>query len=215
MKSSLRKTVLVLALGAAAAIAAAPATGKIAKGPTLQLTPGSVAFGKTVTLSGVVPTRRAGQKVTIFVQACTFKAPVEFATVRTNAKGAYRYSVEPRINTTYSVTWNKRKSVRKAVRVQPGVTLKRVAAGRYRVEVATTNGQFLDGRTVVLQQAKGGGWATVAQGMLERASSEFALTLTSAATIDATVPAGSQLRAFLPPAQAPCYQSNASAAIAS
>lgn len=66
-----------------------------------------------------------------------------------------------------------------------------------------------------IQREGGGTWATVASAVLERASSEFALTLVSAATVDVAVPAGAKLRLVLPQSQATCYAAATSAAIES
>ena len=202
--------VLVVSL---AAIQAAPAAVD-ARAPTLTVRPSPVAYGKGITLTGVVPSKRAGETVTVMSQACGFTASAPIATVRTRRGGVFRYAVEPLINTTFSVRWKAKTSARRAVRVTPGIALEKLAPGRYRAEVYTTNGQFLDGREVLLQRAEAGGWATVAAARLERASSEFELTLTSAVMFDVAVPAGSQLRVELPQSEATCYSAATSASVA-
>lgn len=196
--------------------AADAATAGSAAAPTLEIAPRTVAYGSgDVVLTGVVPSRSAGERVSILAHACLFTEAAEIATVRTSKRGAYRFKIRPMLNTTFSVRWNGTASRAVKVAVSPAITVSRVAAGRYRIEVATTNGVFQDGRRVVLQRLVGSRWATVTAGVLERASGETQITVLSAVVVSASVPKGSKLRALLPSRQARCYRGAASTAIAS
>lgn len=198
-------TVLVLALAAAAA--AAPTAG-----PTLRATPATIVYGKGDTvLTGVVASRKAGEEVTILSQACRFTEPAPVATVRTTAGGAFRFRIQPMLNTTFRARTAAGTSAAVRIGVKPIVLLSRVRAGRYRIEVQTTNPVFLDGKLVTLQRKAGARWVPLARVKLAKASAETAITVLSAATV--SVRATGVLRAVLPAAQAGCYLGAASAEI--
>lgn len=213
---TLRTVPSAILVAAALVTAADAATGASRATPTLQITPRTVAYGSaSVVLSGAVPSRRAGESVTILAHACRFTEAAEIATVRTSKGGAFRYKIRPMLNTSFAVRWNEAASRSVRVTVEPTIVLSRVGAGRYRIEVATTNGVFQDGRQVLLQRSVGGRWTKVAAGTLERASGETQITVLSAVVLSANVPKGSKLRALLPNGQARCYRGGTSPEIVS
>jgi hypothetical protein len=203
-----RLALLLVALGLPVA-----ATAATSAPPSLAVKPGVVEYGKgEVVLSGVVPSKRAGEQVTILSQACRFTEPAPIGTATTRAGGAFRYPVQPMLNTSFRVRTDAGTSGAVRVGVKPIVLLTRVRAGRYRVEVQTTNPVFLDGKLVTLQRKSGARWVPLKRAKLAKASGETAITVLSAATI--AVKATGVLRAVLPPAQAGCYLGAASAEVA-
>jgi hypothetical protein len=116
------------------------------------------------------------------------------------------------LNTSFRARTAAGTSAAVRVGVKPIVLLTRLRAGRYRVEVQTTNPVFLDGKQVTLQRKSGARWTPLARVKLKKASGETAITVLSAATI--SVKATGLLRAVLPPAQAGCYLGAASAEVA-
>lgn len=203
----IRRVVPVLLL--LAALAALLATATLAApartmAPTLSISPATLVYGKgEVVLSGVVSSRKAGQEVTILSQPCRFTEPAAIATVRSGAGGAFRFRVQPMLNTRFRVRAAGVASRAVDVRVRPVVDLRRIGAGRYRVVVSTTNPVFLDGRPVLLQRAVGTRWVTVKRALLQKASAETLVTVLSAATI--SVKTTGTLRAMVPAASGSCY----------
>ena len=186
-----------------AALAAPAATARTAA-TTLAVAPTTIEFGKGgVLLSGVLASKRAGVEVAVLSQPCRFTEPSAIATVRSTTGGAFRFRVQPMLNTTFRVRAEGTVSRAVNVRVRPVVTLQRLRAGRYRVVVSTTNPVFLDGRPVLLQRASGKGWVTIKRALLAKASPETAITVLSAATI--AVKTTGKLRAFVPSTPGSCY----------
>jgi hypothetical protein len=186
-----------------AALAAPAATARTAA-TTLAVAPATIEYGKGgVLLSGVVASKRAGEEVTILSQPCRFTELSAIATVRSSAGGAFRFRVQPMLNTTFRVRAEGAVSRAVNVRVRPVVTLQRLRAGRYRVVVSTTNPVFLNGRPVLLQRASSKGWVTVKRALLAKASPETAITVLSAATI--SVKTTGKLRALVPATSGSCY----------
>lgn len=202
-----------LALAAATIAVLVPASSAAQKvGPSLTATPVTIEFGKgDIVLSGVVPSKRAGETVSILSQACLFTEPSEIATVTTRAGGAFRFRIQPMLNTTFRARWNASVSGAVKIGVRPVVELRRLAGGRYRVQVATTNPVFLDGKTVELQRSVGSRWVTVKRAALAKASGNTAITVLSAVTIQVRVTG--TVRAKLPQAQAGCYLGATSSSI--
>ena len=202
-------------LAACAAVLAAPVSlAAPTASPSLTMTPRVLDFGKgEIVLAGAIPSKRAGEEVAILSQPCRFTEPAEIGKVTTKAGGAFRFRVQPMLNTRFRVRWNKSVSGALGVGVRPLVELKRLAQGRYRVAVTTTNPVFLNGKLVELQRSAGGRWVTVKRAPLAKASPETAITVISAATISARTTG--LLRARLPAAQAECYLGATSSTIAS
>jgi hypothetical protein len=181
-----------------------------ASGFSLVANVGHLVYGAAsgVILSGKIP-GAAGQKVMLMSQSCKFNSASALAQVKVGRNGAYSFRFQPALNTVFSVRWA---GVTKTARVTvaPLVALTRESAGRYRIDVSTTNGVFLDGKPVVLQRLAGSRWVGVATGMLAQSSSEDLLTVTSSITIAKNL-YGAKLRAILPASG--CYAGAASSQI--
>ena len=175
-----------------------------AKGLTLKLGAGSFAYGQAneLTLTGSVPSGKAGEKVTLLTSTCGFKGSATLATLTTGPGGIFRYKLAPALGAAFSVRWNGITSAQKAVRVQPRIVIVRTGNGRVRVDVTTTNGLFLTGTKVSLQSFVGGHWKTVGTGKLAPNSPVDQITAVSSATI---LGKGAKLRALVPATT--CYSS--------
>lgn len=213
MKSFIRsRRVCVLAaatatLFAVPASAAAPSTA-----PSLAVDPATLEYGRgEIILSGVVPSKRAGETVSILSLPCRFTEYAEIGTTTTRAGGAYRYRLQPMLNSRFRVRSDAGTSRAVNVKVSPVVELEKLARGRYRVNVSTTNPVFQHGSRVLLQRLAGNAWVTVKRGTLKKASPETAITVESAVTIAARVTG--KIRAVLPAAQAKCYVAGTSRSI--
>lgn len=193
---------------------AARAKTHVAKstGLGLKVDASHIVYGQSAPLSitGTVPSGKAGEPVALLTSTCGFKGPAQLATLRTSAGGVFRYRFTPAISAKFAVRWNGRTSAGKAVRVQPGIAVAKLGEGRYRIDVSTTNGVFLTGTPVTLQALVGGKWHTIGHGKLAPNSPVDVMTAVSSATI-AKSSAGKQLRAVVP--QTACYAGAASATI--
>ena len=168
-----------------------------ASGFSLVASVGHMVYGaaRGVTLSGQIA-GAAGQTVTLMSQSCKFNSASALAKVKIGKTGAYSFHFQPALSTVFSLRWG---GVTKTatVAVQPLVALTRESAGRYRIDVSTTNGVFLDGKQVVVQRRVGSRWVDAVAGTLAKSSSEDLLTVTSSITIAENL-YGAKLRAALP-----------------
>ena len=139
------------------------------QGVTIAAAGREVIFGGRVTLSGAVPTRAAGEQVTVFAQAYGRGSPVSVATVLTGPGGAWSYIARPRIGTSYQAGWQGGTSTPVSVGVHPAISLVRTAAGKIVTHVSAGTG--FAGRIVQLQRRTAAGrWVTIKRGRLNRTS---------------------------------------------
>ncbi|HLM36273.1 MAG TPA: hypothetical protein VK287_00645 [Gaiellaceae bacterium] len=129
---------------AAAATAAAPVTVTLAASATV------VSYGKPVTLSGALSTKRANQPIAIEATECGSTKAVKLATIRTAANGVFSTPVTPAAATTYQATFKNVKSPTVAVAVKPVLKLTKLARGSYTAKV--TAGKTLKGKAVLFQR---------------------------------------------------------------
>ena len=185
---------------------------KHAAGLTLHLDTRLLAFGSTrsVTFTGTIPSGKAGETVSLLSQACSFTGYVEIAKLTTGSGGTFSYRTQPALGGAFAVRWNDVTSPAVRVSVQPLITLKRTAAGHYRVDVTTTNPVFLAGTKALLQRLNGKRWVTVAASALRKNSPEDQIQVVSTATFAKKLGAA-KVRALVP--STACYASGASAAI--
>jgi hypothetical protein len=212
MNHARKRYAFCAALAAASGVqasAAAPTAG-----PSLNAKPGLVEYGRgEVVLSGVVPSRRVGETVSILSRPCRFTEYAEIGTATTRAGGEFRYRLQPMLNTSFRVRAGAGTSRAVRVTVKPVVELEKTAATKYRITVLTTNPVFQNGNQVVLQRSSGSRWVDVKRGTLKKASPETAITVVSAVTLTARVTG--TLRAVLPARQADCYLAGVSKSITS
>ena len=191
---------------AAAATAAAPVT------LTLAASAPTVGYGKPVTLSGVLSTKRANQAIAIQATECGSTRAVKVATVKTTANGAYTTPVTPAAGTTYQATFKNVKSPTVPVAVRPVLLLTRLARGSYAAKV--TVGQTLKGKAVLFQRYSTlrKRWVQVKRVVLTvEAPGPAKPTVIDSASFKAKVALKTRVRLLISTVQAgPCYLSASS-----
>jgi hypothetical protein len=144
-------------------------------GVTLAAPAQRVVFGRRLMLSGTVPTRRAGEVVTVLAQVYGRDSFESVASVTTAADGSWRYLARPRIRTAYAVSWERGRSAAFVVAVRPALSLRRTASGTLLTRASGI--RSFAGRTVQLQRRTAGRWRTIARLRLNRRSSAVFRTL--------------------------------------
>jgi hypothetical protein len=130
----------------------------------------SVVFGRGVMLSGVLPTGRAGETITLLARVFGRGSPVSLVNVVTGPGGAWRYLARPTILTSYSASWGGLTSREILVGVRPRVRFRRTGRGRFTARVVAA--RSFRGRSVRLQRrTRAGRWVTVKRIRLNRRSS--------------------------------------------
>jgi hypothetical protein len=138
-------------------------------GVTLSAQGRRVVYGRGVLLSGVVPTGRAGELVTLFAQVFGTGSPAAVANVVTGGGGAWQYLARPSILTSYSATWGGLTSGAIEIGVRPRVRFRRI--GRARLTTRVLAARSFRGRMVKLQRRTSAGrWVTVKRIRLNRRS---------------------------------------------
>ncbi len=152
-------------------------------GVTLSTPARLVVYGRRVTLSGAVPTKRAGEVVALLAQGYGEGSFRTIANVVTAGDGTWRYLAKPTIRTSYMASWNGGSSSTTTVGVRPAVSLRRLADGRLATRV--TGARPFAGRFVKLQRrSPAGRWVTVKR---------VRLNARSAAIIRASLPKGASV----------------------
>jgi plastocyanin len=117
---------------------------------TLATSAPVVKFGGTVTLTGTVSNKRAGETVTIVQLPFGQTTKQVVATLQTTTGGAFSFTVSPQLNTTYQAQWKTLESS-VIVQVQPAIKLPFVSKSGY-FHFYVTAGTSFAGRTVYLQR---------------------------------------------------------------
>jgi plastocyanin len=110
-----------------------------------------VKFGGTVTLSGAVNNRRAGETVTLVQVPFGQTTKQVIATLQTAANGAFSFAVTPQINTLYQAQWPGKAENSVTVQVQPMIKLPFVSKSGY-FHFYVKAAQSFAGKTVFLQR---------------------------------------------------------------
>jgi plastocyanin len=183
-------------------------------GVSIAAAPAQVAYGKGSTLSGLISSGATGETVDISAMECGKTSFTRVTSVKTAANGAWSAPVKPTLNTVYQASWRNTKSAQLPAKVAPGLTLKRLAAHRYKASLVAA--QALTGKYVVLQRyAKAKrAWKTVKRVTLRTAKSGITPTVVSSTRVKLRIARGTRLRLVLTADQAaPCYVSTRSSAI--
>jgi plastocyanin len=117
---------------------------------TLATSAPVVKFGGTVTLTGTVSNKKAGETVTIVQLPYGQTTKQVVATLQTTTGGAFSFTVSPQLNTTYQAQWKTLESS-VIVQVQPTIKLPFVSKSGY-FHFYVTAGTSFAGRTVYLQR---------------------------------------------------------------
>jgi plastocyanin len=109
-----------------------------------------VKFGSTVTLSGTVSNKKAGETVTIVQLPYGETTKQVVATLQTTTAGVFTFTATPQVNTTYQAQWKGLESS-VMVQVQPVIKLPFVSRTGY-FHFYVTAGTSFAGKTVYLQR---------------------------------------------------------------
>jgi plastocyanin len=189
-------------------------TVTVKAGVSLTAKPLLVTYAKGTALSGNVSTGVAGEIVTVNAQECGKTGFTKVGTATSVAAGAWTFAVTPTINTIYQAAWKNTKSAQFTVKVAPGVTLKRIRAGRFSATV--TAAQSFVGKNVVLQRfvRSRNAWKTVKRVTLRTVKAGTAPTMITSAGFRASVARKTRLRLLLTQTQAgTCYAPGRSATV--
>ena len=128
-----------------------------------------VVYGRGVMLSGLVPSGRAGETVTLFAEVFGMGSPRSVATLVTGGGGVWQYLARPPILTSYRASWNGLTSRAVAIGVRPRVRFRRIGRARFFARVVAA--RSFRGRRVRLQRRTAAGrWVTVKRVRLKRSS---------------------------------------------
>ena len=158
-----------------------------------------VKFGGTVTLTGTVSNKKAGETVTIVQLPYGQTTKQVVATLQTTANGAFSYTAAPQLNTTYQAQWKSRESS-VIVQVQPLIKLPYIARANY-FHFYVTAAESFAGRTVFLQRFRlTREWVTIRELTLGSKSGRI-MTLPF---VRASIPRGRwSIRIFMPASAMP------------
>jgi len=117
---------------------------------TLATSAPVVKFGGTVTLTGTVSNKKAGETVTIVQLPYGQTTKQVVATLQTTTGGTFSFTVSPQLITTYQAQWKTLESS-VIVQVQPAIKLPFVSRSGY-FHFYVTAGTSFAGRTVYLQR---------------------------------------------------------------
>jgi hypothetical protein len=193
-------------IAAGAAVAAAATAAPLATTLTLTAAPTTIAYGKAVTLNGVLSTHKANQNVKVNATECGQNTSKTAGTVKTSSAGAYTMAVTPIVNTSYQATQKTTKSPAVAVTVAPVLKLVRVKRGSYTVSV--TSAVDLKGKAILFQRYSKTRkrWVQVKRVLLTTTTAGTKPTMVSSAAFKAKVARRTRIRAAFGKAQAaPCY----------
>jgi hypothetical protein len=197
---------ILAAIVTTAALAGAATAAVVATTLTLTATPTSIAYGKAVTLNGVLSTHKASQNVKVNATECGQNTSKTVGTVKTNSTGAYTMAVTPIVNTSYQAAQKNTKSPAVAITVAPVLKLVRVKRGSYTVSV--TSAVDLKGKAVLFQRyvKTRKRWVQVKRVLLATTTAGTKPTMVSSVAFKAKVAKGLRVRAAISKAQAaPCY----------
>lgn len=173
-------------------------------GVSLAVAPHSVVYGNHVTLSGTDASHRAGENVDVYGQQCGASAASKVTTVQTTTNGAFTASVQPLMNTTYSVKVKSSTSPSVAVTVRPRVHLGKVAPHRYSIRVNAASS--FAGKVATYQRYNGTRWIAVRSVTLRANSTGVAPTVISSASFRSSLRSRVRVRVVLSQAQVGgCY----------
>ena len=185
------------------------ATVNVTAGPlavALQAVPKLVTYGGRSTLSGSISTGASGERVSILAQACGQNAFSQLADVTTGTAGAFSYSAQPTVSTSYQARYKSATSAPVLVKVRPRIRLRKVAPARFSVRV--TAAASFKGRLVSLQRYSPSTrrWLLVKRVGLRTVVAGIAPTQVSSVTFRAKLRRGLRLRVVMPQSQVGgCY----------
>ena len=151
-------------------------------------------FGDSMTLSGTVSNKAAGQHVTVTAKPATGRA--YSYDVVTTANGAWTLQVQPRATTTYTATWDTATSAPLVINLRPRLTFQKV--GRHQYLVVVLAAHSMAGKRLDIARRIGSRYVTYKHVTI---TSIGRTSTTSVAYFITIVRPGTHLRAFLAQSQ--------------
>jgi hypothetical protein len=165
----------ILPLAAALAAFAVVGIAAAAKPASVSISAArpAVTYGASVKLSGTVSNHQAGEHVIVLGRPYGVATYTEVGSTDTTAKGAWKFTASPQIQTSYEAMWNAVMSHAVTVKVRPRVVLvlssRTARRGTFTVEV-DANRSF-SGKYVLVQRLTPTGPVTVKHVVLGASSS--------------------------------------------
>jgi hypothetical protein len=157
----MRRT-LVLTIALAATLLAAAAGGAAPDASvTISASRPSVVYGGSVTLSGKIAAKTAGQTVDVLAEPLDSSSFSSLGSVTTTAGGHWADGVKPTIETSYEATWMSATSSTVAVKVRPQITLTLVNLSSGTFSTKVTAARSFAGKFVLVQRLSSAGVATL------------------------------------------------------
>jgi plastocyanin len=162
---------------------------------TLNASLHSLVYGGRSTLSGVLSSHKVGENVDVFALACGTNGPVKVTTVQTTTNGAFTASVQPLLNTSYTVKVKNTTSAATPMTVRPRLHLGKTAAHRFapRVSASTT----FAGKYTSFQRYTGTRWVYVRNALLHSNTTGVLPTVITTASFTSAIRTGLRVRAVV------------------
>jgi len=145
---------------------------------SLALSQPQIDYGDTVTITGQVNSRKAGENVQLSYQPYGQPSEIVLATVITGADGTFSYNVAPKVLTNYRAKWKTASSIVVATAVRPSISFGRLNGFVARVFA----GRSMARKQIQLQRlSQFGQWVTIKR---------VSLDLNSRARFEAKLPCG-------------------------
>jgi hypothetical protein len=156
----------------AAALLALVAAGTAAPPPvTISASAPAATYGGSVTLSGKIADRTAGQTVTVFAEPSGSSSFSTLGTVTTTAGGNWSDTVKPTIETAYEASWMSQTSQAVTVKVRPMITLTLVSSTTGTFSTKVTGARSFEGKFVLVERLSSTGVTTMKKVTLDANSS--------------------------------------------
>jgi plastocyanin len=178
--------------------------GAVGEALTLVTSLHSVVYGGRVTLSGVLSSHKVGENVDVFALGCGSNGPVKVATVATTANGAFSASVQPLLNTSYTVKVKNTTSSALPVTVRPRLHLAKTAAHHFAPSISAST--TFAGKYSSFQRYTGSRWVYVRTALLRSNSTGVLPTVITTASFNSAIHTGVRVRSVIGQAQVgSCY----------
>src|SRR5947207_3408118 len=167
----MRTTVLCLVPLMAVLLAVAATGTAAAPSVTISASRPSVVYGGSVSLSGKIADRSAGQTVNVLAKPAGASSFSALASVTTTAGGRWTDAVKPTIETAYEATWMSATSSTVTIKVRPLITLTLVSATNGTFSTKVTAARSFAGKFVLVQRLSSTGFVTLRKVRLDASSS--------------------------------------------
>jgi plastocyanin len=134
-----------------------------------------IGYGATITLTGQVNSKKAGEQVALVATPNGQPSPVVLATVITGTDGTFAYMTKPQLLTSYQATWKGASSLVATVSVRPVLTFGRNNGWVSKVYA----GRSMTAKSLQVQTiSRFGQWITIKRVRIDaRSTARFTLSL--------------------------------------